>query len=377
VSTLKGSIFLAPIEIRPCSAGGAPALLAQAPADGSSPRGVEVAAMGAHLVRNKMRVLVPNTMGTAGWELLKAREDVEATAFANSISTADFRAILETYSEVNGVILGLTRFGADECARARGLKVVARIGVGYDTIDVPALSSQHIPLMVVGTANSTSVAEQAVFFMTALAKRSAELHALVHTGGWDERFKVVPIELAGKTVLIIGLGRIGTRTATRCQAMEMTVLVYDPYIGSDVIAAAGYEPVADLDTALPRADFVTIHCPKTRETTGLIGAARLGRLKPTAYVVNTARGGIIDEGALEVALKNGQLAGAALDVFDTEPAPADHPLLKLPNVLTSPHMAGVTRESIDRMAAQAVRNVLSVLDGRPIRENVVNQDVLD
>jgi D-3-phosphoglycerate dehydrogenase / 2-oxoglutarate reductase len=324
-----------------------------------------------------MRVLVPTTMGTAGWELLKTREDVEAVAFANPISTEDFRALLESCSELHGVILGLTWFGAEECARARGLKVVARIGVGYDTIDVPALSSHRIPLMVVGTANSTSVAEQAVFFMVALAKRGAELQALVHTGQWEERFRVLPIDLAGKTVLTIGFGRIGTRTAKRCLGMEMTVLVYDPYIGSDVIVAAGCEPVADLDAALPRADFVTIHCPKTAETTGLIDAVRLGRLKPTAYVVNTARGGIIDEGALEVALKSGQLAGAGLDVFDTEPVAIDHPLLKLANVLTAPHMAGVTRESVDRMAAQAVRNVLSVLDGRPIRENVVNQDVLD
>jgi D-3-phosphoglycerate dehydrogenase / 2-oxoglutarate reductase len=324
-----------------------------------------------------MRILVPDTMGTAGWELLKTREDVEVIAFANPISTEDFRALLESCSELHGVVLGLTRFGAEECARARGLKVVARIGVGYDTIDVPALSSHRIPLMVVGTANSTSVAEQAVFFMVALAKRGAELQALVHSGQWEERFKVLPIDLAGKTVLTIGFGRIGTRTAKRCLAMEMTVLVYDPYIESDVILAAGCEPVADLDAALPRADFVTIHCPKTAETTGLIDAVRLGRLKPTAYVVNTARGGIIDEGALEVALKNGQLAGAGLDVFDTEPVAIDHPLLKLANVLTAPHMAGVTRESMDRMAAQAVRNVLSVLDGRPIRENVVNQDVLD
>jgi D-3-phosphoglycerate dehydrogenase len=316
-------------------------------------------------------------MGTAGWELLKTREDVEATAFANSTSAEGFGALLESCSEVHGVILGLTRFGADECARARGLKVVARIGVGYDTVDVPALSSHRIPLMVVGTANSTSVAEQAVFFMVALAKRGAELQALVHRGQWDERFKVVPIELAGKSVLIVGFGRIGTRTAKRCLAMEMPVLVYDPYIRSDVIVAAGCEPVTDLDAALPRADFVTVHCPKTAETTGLINAVRLRRMKPTAYLVNTARGGIIDEAALEAALKSGQLAGAGLDVFDTEPAPIDHPLLQLANVLTAPHMAGVTRESVDRMAVQAVRNVLSVLDGQPIRENVVNQDVLD
>lgn len=329
------------------------------------------------MVRNKLRLLAPNTMGTAGWELLREREDVEAIAFPNPISTVDFRALLESQREVNGVILGLTWFGAEECARAGGLKVVARIGVGYDTVDVAALSSHRIPLMVVGTANSTSVAEQAVFFMMALAKRGAELDALVRTGRWNQRFTILPVELAGKTVLIIGFGRIGSRVAKRCLAMEMRVLAYDPYIAPNVIAAAGCEPVADLDSALPRADFVTIHCPRTEETTGLIGRARLERLKPTAYLVNTARGGIIDEAALEAALKGGRPAGAGLDVFDPEPPATDHPLLRLASVMTAPHMAGVTRESIDRMAAQAVRNVLSVFDGRPIRENVVNQHVLD
>jgi len=121
---------------------------------------------------------------------------------------------------------------------------------------------------------------------------------------------------------------------------------------------------------------VTIHCPKTPETIGMFGAARLARMRPTAYLVNTARGGIVDETALHAALTGGRLAGAGLDVFDQEPPGAENPLPKLANVVTAPHMAGVTRESVDRMAAQAVRNVLSVFDGRPIRENVVNQEVL-
>jgi D-3-phosphoglycerate dehydrogenase / 2-oxoglutarate reductase len=314
-------------------------------------------------------------MGAAGWELLKGREDIEATAFPNPIPTGDFRALLESGGEVNGVILGLTRFGEAECARARGLKVVARVGVGYDTIDVPALTRHRIPLMVVGTANSTSVAEQAIFFIMALAKRGAELHAMVQTGRWGERFSSLPIEIAGKTTLIIGFGRIGTRVAKRCRAMEMTVLVYDPYVGSDIIAACGYEPVADLDAVLGRADFVTIHCPKTAETTPLIGKTRLERMKPTAYLVNTARGGIIDEAALLSALTQGGIAGAALDVFETEPPAGEEALLRLANVVTAPHMAGVTCESMERMAAQAVHNVLSVFDGRPIRENVINPDV--
>jgi D-3-phosphoglycerate dehydrogenase len=241
---------------------------------------------------------------------------------------------------------------------------------------VPALTKRGIPLMVVGIANSPSVAEQAMFFMMTLARRGAHLDALVKEGRWPERLKALPCELLGKTALIVGFGRIGTRTAKRCLGMEMTVLVYDPYVPAESVVAAGCEPAADLDAALARADFVTIHCPKTPETLGMFDAARLRRMKPTAYLVNTARGGIIEEAALHAALSSGRLAGAGLDVFALEPAATDNPLFKLPNVVTAPHMAGVTVEAVARMAFVAVRNILSVFDGQPIRENVINQEVL-
>jgi D-3-phosphoglycerate dehydrogenase len=257
------------------------------------------------------------------------------------------------------------------------MKVVARIGVGYDAVDVPALTAKRIPLMVAGTANSPSVAEQAMHMMLALAKRGAELHQMVREGKWRDRLQGVPFDLCGKTLLIVGFGRIGTRTAKRCQAMEMEVLVYDPYKPAAEIKAAGCEPVADLDAALPRADFVSIHCPKTPETVSMFNGARLARMKPSAYLVNTARGGIIDEPALYAALEGGKLAGAGLDVFEKEPTPPDNPLLTLPNVISAPHMAGVTRESLDRMGLQTALNILSVLDGQPIRENVINREVLD
>jgi len=186
----------------------------------------------------------------------------------------------------------------------------------------------------------------------------------------------LPADLLGKTLLIVGFGRIGTRTAKRCLAMEMRVEVYDPYLPAANIRNAGCEPVSDLDSALARADFLTIHCPKNPETVGLINAARLARMKPTAFVVNTARGGIIEEKALYAALSTGKIAGAGLDVFEQEPTPVDNPLLKLPNVIVAPHMAGVTRESVDRMAVATVENILSVLDGRPNRDNVINKEVL-
>jgi D-3-phosphoglycerate dehydrogenase len=329
------------------------------------------------MASNRKRVLVPNIMGAAGWEVLKRRDDVETAVFPTTISATDFNALLRSDGEVNGVILGLTRFGETECAGARGLQVVARIGVGYDTVEVPALTRRRVPLMVVGTANSPTVAEQALFMMMALARRGAELDRLVRAGRWSERLSALPIDLMNKTLLIVGFGRIGTRTAKRCLAMEMQVLVYDPYVPADQVRAAGCEPVADLDAVLPRADFVSIHCPRTPETEALFNAARLERMKPTAYLVNTARGGIVDEAALHAALTGGIIAGAGIDVFDREPPAADNPLLKLDNVITAPHMAGVTRESVDRMAAQAVRNVLSVFDGKPIRENVINPEVLE
>jgi D-3-phosphoglycerate dehydrogenase len=284
--------------------------------------------------------------------------------------------MLKEHAPVHGVALGATRFGEPELEASGDMKVVTRIGVGYDAVDVPALSRRKVPLMVAGTANSPSVAEQALFMMLMLAKRAQEMHACVTEGKWAGRLGMLPFDLFGKTVLIVGFGRIGSRTAKRCLAMEMNVLVFDPYKSAADIKAAGCEVVGDLDAALPRADFVTIHCPKTPETVGMFNAARIGAMKPTAYLVNTARGGIVDEKALHAALVSGKIAGAGLDVFEQEPPPVGHALFALPNVITAPHVAGVTVEAVDRMSEQTARNILSVLDGDPIRINVINQDVL-
>jgi D-3-phosphoglycerate dehydrogenase len=341
-----------------------------------APARFSTARRGLRVATNRKRLLIPNVMGEGGRNLLLARDDIEVVPFPTTISSGDFHALLAA-SDVHGSILGLTRFGDAECALAPALQVVARIGVGYDAIDVGALTRRRVPLMLVGTANSSSVAEHALFLMLALAKRAAELDALVRGGRWTERLTAVPIDLLGKTVLVVGFGRTGTRVAKRCLAMEMNVIVYDPYLPAARMQAAGCEPVSDLDAALPRADFVTVHCPKTSETIGMFGAARLQRMKKTAYLVNTARGGIVEETALHAALTARTIAGAGVDVFEQEPPAPDHPLLDLPNVIFSPHMAGVTRESIDRMAVQAAKNALSVLDGKPIRENAVNPEVFD
>lgn len=325
---------------------------------------------------NKIKILVTETLSQNARALLTERDDIEVIEFPNLISATDFSALLKQQAPVHGVALGATRFGEPELEASRDMKVVTRIGVGYDAVDVPALSRRKVPLMVAGSANSPSVAEQALFMMLTLAKRAVELHTLVKDGAWATRLGKLPYDLFGKTVLIVGFGRIGSRTAKRCLAMEMNVKVYDPYKPAAEIKAAGCEPVADLDAALPRADFVSIHCPKTPETIGLFNAARLKLMKPAAYLINTARGGIVVEAALYDALKSGKLAGAGLDVFEQEPPPLGHSLFELPNVIIAPHVAGVTHEAVERMSEQTARNILSVLDGDPIRQNVINQDTL-
>jgi D-3-phosphoglycerate dehydrogenase len=328
------------------------------------------------MATNKKKIFVTESMSHQGRALLRERDDIEIVEFPNMISASDFEAMLKAQAPVHGVALGATRFGEPELEASKDMIVVTRIGVGYDAVDVPALSRRRIPLMVAGTANSPSVAEQAMFMMLTLAKRAVEMHSIVRDGKWGHRLGMLPYDLFGKTVLIVGFGRIGTRTAKRCLAMEMNVLIYDPYKSAAEIKATGCEQVSDLDAALPRADFVSIHCPKTPETVGMFNAARLKRMKPTAYLINTARGGIIDETALYDALASGKLAGAGLDVFEQEPPPSGHSLFALPNVIMAPHVAGVTREAVDRMSEQTARNILSALDGEPIRQNVINQDVL-
>jgi D-3-phosphoglycerate dehydrogenase len=313
-------------------------------------------------------------MAKQGWDIIAGRDDVEGIPYPPSIKPAEFHPML---ADVDGIALALTPYGAPELAASPRMRVVARIGVGFDTVDVPVMTARKVPVMTVGIANSPSVAEQAFSMMFHLAKRNAINDALVRGGTWRDQMTAFPIDFIGKTLLIVGFGRIGTRVAKRALAFEMRVLVYDPYLAAADIRAAGCEPVTDLDAAVAEADFITVHCPKNKETIDLFDAKRLARMKPTAFIVNTARGGIVNEQALHDILAAGKIAGAGVDVFEKEPASADHPLLKLPNIVVAPHLAGVTKEALERMSVAAVNNILSVLDGQPIKENAVNPEVFD
>lgn len=323
---------------------------------------------------NRRKLLLPTEMARAGWDVLADRPDIEPVAFAPTMPAAEFQAELATAS---AVALWGRPLTASDIEAAPHLLAVGRIGVGYDAVDVPALTRAGIPLLIAGTANSVTVAEHALFFMLWLAKQGAAMDRVVRSGDWPAKYAHRTFDLYGKTLVIVGFGRIGTRLAARALALEMSVLVHDPHVAQDAIAARGCVAAPGLDAALRRADFVSIHCPKKPDTVGLFDAARLAQMKPSAFLVNTARGGIVDEAALYEALASGRLAGAGLDVFGVEPTPTDNPLLTLPNVIAAPHMAGVSQEALDRMAVNTVRNLLSVLDGAPERANVVNREVLE
>lgn len=318
------------------------------------------------------RVLLVGEIHEAGLARLRTEPGLEIVRLAEE----RWAEIAEALAAADAVIVRTAPLPAEAIRAASRLRVIAKHGVGVDNIDLSAATARGIPVAVTASANATSVAEFAFAQILALAKLSAKMDAAVRAGDWAARHRLVPIELAGKTLAIVGFGRIGRRVALRALAFEMRVVVHDPYVAAQAVLAAGCEPVERLEDALAATDVLTLHCPLTAETRGLIDRRRLARLPPGAFLVNTARGGIVDEAALADALRSGRLAGAALDVTVREPLPADDPLLAVPNLLLSPHVAGVTAESARRMALEAAENVLAGLAGRLDPAVVVNREVL-
>lgn len=262
----------------------------------------------------------------------------------------------------------LIRYGVLSAAQAAampGLKVVSRHGVGCDNLPVEALARRGIPVTVVGPVNAISVAEHTMALLMALLKRITAYDAAVRQGGWAIRDSLSVRELAGLRLLLLGFGRIGRLVARRAAAFEVQVLAYDPFVPAEAIRAAGCEPVADWRAALPGVDVLSLHLPVTDQTRQMLGAAEFARMKPTALILNAARGELVDEPALIAAL-SGPLSqgGAGLDCFAAEPPPRDSPLLRLENVVLSPHSAALTAEAGRAMGMVAAQNVIAGLKGR-------------
>jgi D-3-phosphoglycerate dehydrogenase len=255
------------------------------------------------------------------------------------------------------------------------LRVIARHGVGVDNIAVDAATRRGIPVAYTPEANKNSVAEHALALILALAKQLPAYDRATRAGEWGIRDRYAATDLAGKTLGVVGMGRIGTLIARKAAAgFDMRVVAVDPYVPRATIAATGAEPLEALDDLLPLADVLTLHVPLLPSTRGLVAARELGRMKPTAILINTARGGVVDEPALYDALVRGTIRAAGLDVFEEEPAHGGHPLFRLPNVLVTPHAAALTGECVVRMATGAAQAIADVLrGGRPA--HVVNPEV--
>lgn len=321
---------------------------------------------------NRLKVLVAGRIHEDGLALLRARPDVD-WELLDPGTPAEIEARI---ADVDAIVVRTAPIRAPLIAQARRLKIVSRHGVGYDNVDVEALTARRIPLTVVGSANSTAVAEHALAMMLAVARQLRPYDAAVRSGNYKIRDSLAMVELAGKTVLIVGFGRIGTRVARRCAAFEMNVIIADPFVPRRVVEGQGYRWVADFRDALPEADLLTFHMPGAPDGRPVMGAAEFARIKRGGWLVNCARGTLIDEAALVTALGDGTLRGAGLDVTREEPPQADNPLLKLENVLLSPHSAGSTAECFARMGQVCVQNALDCLDGRLDPDMAVNPEVL-
>ncbi len=317
-------------------------------------------------------VLIAGPIHEAGEAMLKARNDIDCEYLPHT-SVADLDARV---AELDAILLRLTPFGAATAAKAKKMKVVARYGVGFDAIDVEALTKHGIPLAVVGEANAVPVAEQALGLMLAVSRQIVVMDRATRSGGYDARNASGLTELWQKCVRIVGFGRNGKETARRCAGFDMQVVVADPYVPRATVEAAGYRYVSDFHEALGEADFVSLHLPAKGDGRPLMGAEEFAGMKTGGTFINVARGALVDEEALVAALTNGQLRGAGLDVTREEPPAPDNPLLKLDNVTLSPHISALTKECAQRMSEVSVQNILDAIDGRLDPKLVVNKEVL-
>ncbi|MBI3822328.1 MAG: phosphoglycerate dehydrogenase [Planctomycetes bacterium] len=317
------------------------------------------------------RIFISDKLETGGIELLKAsgldidnRPGLKDAALAEAMQAAD-----------GMIVRSGTKVTAQLLDNPGKLRAIVRAGVGVDNIEVAAATRKGIVVMNTPGGNTISTAEQTITLMMALARHTPAADASLRQNKW-ERAKFVGTQLAGKTLGVVGLGRVGREVARRAVALDMKVIGFDPFFSPDFAGKLGIETVSDLPGMLPRVDFLTVHTPLSPETTNLIGAPQIAAMKKGTRLINCARGGIINEDALAAALKSGHLAGAAVDVFVDEPPAADHPLLKLPNVVVTPHLGASTTEAQESVALEAAQLLIDYLT-KGIVQYAVNMAAVD
>ena len=311
------------------------------------------------------RILVADKLGGAGLELLERDADVVVDV-KTGLAKAD---LLEIVGDYEGLIVrSATEVDADVIAAADQLVVVGRAGVGVDNIDVVAATRKGVIVMNTPQANAIATAEQTMALMLAASRHTAQAHASVASNEWT-RSAFTGIELAGRTLGIIGFGRIGREVARRARAFRMEIVAYDPYV-SELVARDQSITLLELDELLAQSDVVTLHCALSPSTRHILDAAALARLRPGSIVINAARGGLVDEQALADALASGHLLAAGIDVFSSEPPAPDNPLIGRANVVHTPHLGASTEEAQRDVALQMAEQMIEVLAGGEIRNSV-------
>ncbi len=321
-------------------------------------------------MKEKMKVLVSDSMSDAGLAPLQAAPNLQVDV----ITGQPQEKLIEMIGAYDALLVrSATKVTAEVIQAGKRLRVIARAGVGVDNIDVDAATQAGVIVVNAPTGNVVAAAEHTIAMLMAVARNVAQADAHVRAGQW-KRDRFMGVEVRNKVLGTVGLGRVAQEVVRRAQGLGMQVIAYDPYVTAEYALQRGVT-LADLDSLVEQADFITLHVPLTPQTRHLIGRERLARMKPTARLINVARGGVVDERALAEAVAAGRLAGAALDVFENEPLEADSPLRSVPNIILTPHLGGSTMEAQEKVAEDVALQVLDVLNDRPARY-AVNAPIL-
>lgn len=318
------------------------------------------------------KVVVTEKIHPDGLQMLRDRKDIDLV----QLTDCEPATLASEIESANAVLVRTALLPEEVVAPAKNLQIVARHGVGCDNVPVDHLSKRGIPVAIAATANAQSVAEHVIMMMMMLTKAPVTYDAATRDGRFSERGTHRTTELQGKTALVVGYGRIGTRTAPLCKAFGMRTIVADIALNKELAALQGVEGVTDFRAHLADADFITMHVPLSDATRHLLGAKELAQLPDHAIVINCARGGIVDEHAVADAIKAGTIGGVGADVFETEPPAPDNPLLSCPNSILSPHSAAVTQEGARNMATESAQNILDAFDGKLRDDYTFNHDAL-
>ncbi len=281
--------------------------------------------------------------------------------------------LIKELPKFDGLTLRVAKLGSEILNNCKKLKVISRHGVGYDNVDLNYLKNNNITLLITATANAVAVAEHAMYMILSLSKGITSYDSAVRSGDFKKNVsKIETYELFNKEIIIAGFGRIGKKLIKRCLGFEMKVSVYDPFVSEEIIKSFGGYKVENLNTAVKTADFLSMHIPLNKETKNLINLKILKTMKKNAIIINTARGGVINEKDLDIALKEKIIFAAGLDVFEIEPPSLDNPLLKNKKVLLSPHSSSFTKECKTRMATEAAQNIIDFFENNTKKSMIVN-----